>query len=72
MSTQESQFKQSPHKLLSVPGPVEVSDEVLFAVRRSLFASSSTSSLLPAASSSSTRSALEAAQAQRVVQDSDG
>ncbi|GAA5839644.1 hypothetical protein JCM9279_006006 [Rhodotorula babjevae] len=31
MSTQESQFKQSPHKLLSVPGPVEVSDEVLFA-----------------------------------------
>ncbi|GAA5907453.1 hypothetical protein JCM8208_001381 [Rhodotorula glutinis] len=31
MSTQESQFKQAPHKLLSVPGPVEVSDEVLFA-----------------------------------------
>ncbi|KAJ3935207.1 MAG: PLP-dependent transferase [Lentinula lateritia] len=25
------QFKQSPHKLLVIPGPIEVSDEVLFA-----------------------------------------
>ncbi|KPV74431.1 uncharacterized protein RHOBADRAFT_48618 [Rhodotorula graminis WP1] len=31
MSTHETQFKQSAHKLLSVPGPVEVTDEVLFA-----------------------------------------
>ncbi|KAJ3784368.1 pyridoxal phosphate-dependent transferase [Lentinula aff. detonsa] len=30
MSSTE-QFKQSPHKLLVIPGPIEVSDEVLFA-----------------------------------------
>lgn len=33
MSTQ--QFTQLPHKLLSVPGPVEVSDDVLLAVSAS-------------------------------------
>ncbi|POY75278.1 hypothetical protein BMF94_1648 [Rhodotorula taiwanensis] len=31
MSTTASSFKQAEHKLLSVPGPVEVTDEVLFA-----------------------------------------
>jgi len=31
MMTTEEEFKQAPHKLLVIPGPIEVTDEVLFA-----------------------------------------